>query len=137
MCTNTKEIRIKGSRHTMRVNCGVCPSCLVEKSNRNKALLSAHTYSDDTVALFCTLHYRNSCIPYVYVDDIRTRNVITVYRDCNTYRFAYRNSDGTVIKKQRFVYGLCELGEFLNTSYVAPYNHYFLQGRWYTDQGKG
>lgn len=116
MCYNTKEIRIKNSTRSIRVNCGTCPSCLMEKAIKNKNLIDNHL-DKNNVFIFFTLHYANPSCPYVYSDDIKSRKVITVYRDSHVYK---RVSNNYQVKLKK-VFGLCELGEKVNTSFRPDY----------------
>ena len=112
MCYNTREIRIKGTNKTMRVNCGHCPACLMEKAIRNKDMITSHS-KDGNVWIFFTLHYTNLCCPYVYKDELKDRQVLTVYRDSSVYKAKSRKN----VYRYRRNYGIAELGEFLNDYY--------------------
>ena len=116
MCYNTKEVKVKNSSRSIRVNCGSCPSCLMEKAIKNKNMINNHL-GKNNVFIFFTLHYSNPSCPYVYLDDIKSRKVITVYRDSHVYKAVSKNRK--VIQKK--VFGLCELGEKVNISYLPDY----------------
>ena len=116
MCYNTREIKLQNSNKTIRVNCGHCPACMMEKAIRNKNMIDNHL-SKNNVYIFFTLHYSNSSCPYVYSDDVHSKKVITVYRDSMSYRVT--SSNGKVRTKRTF--GICELGEKVNQSFTESY----------------
>ena len=100
----------------MRVNCGHCPACLMEKAIKNKDMIDQHL-GKNNVFIFFTLHYSNPSCPYVYLDDIQNRQVITVYRDSHLYKAVSKNH--RVIQKK--VFGLCELGDKINDNFQPKY----------------
>ena len=120
MCYHTKVVKIKNSNKTIRVNCGHCPACMMEKAIRHKNMIDNHL-SNGNVYIFFTLHYSNSSCPYVYLDDIQSKKVITVYRDS----FSYKATSKFGKVRQKKTFGLCELGEKVNETFVEPYTTMF------------
>ena len=83
------------------VKCGHCPACQQEHANlRRNRIMS--TMKDGDCSLFCTLTYKNDCVPYILRSDIvqaiklfknfdDVQFILNIYRDTDFY-FAYDRS---------------------------------------------
>ena len=69
MCTNTKEIRNKYTNEMIRVKCGHCPACLMEKAIANTDKI-INQHSKDLICWFITLTYQPDSVPYIKEEDI-------------------------------------------------------------------
>lgn len=72
MCTNKRVIKNKYTGRSVLVSCGHCPACLQSRADRMARLISTSASKKDTVSFFITLTYKNECLPYVTVEDLKT-----------------------------------------------------------------
>jgi len=72
MCTSQRWIYNKYNHHKILVPCGKCKSCQQEKANRRTARIRHQASIGGYVALFCTLTYANSFIPYIRRSDLES-----------------------------------------------------------------
>ena len=88
-------------RHGVYVNCGSCPSCIMDKADKRSSRIRA-TGTDKTICFFVTLTYSNLFVPYIRLSDIVeydefTSQTIPVYRDFdvryNRIRVPYKNDE--------------------------------------------
>lgn len=116
MCTNTREIINKYTAKTIRVKCGRCPACLMEKAIRNCDKIKSQ-YNPDSICWFVTLTYNNDSCPYILEDDLNEFHPTTscysgssilypdsyevpVYRDCDTRRVRF-NKEYSIYSRRK------------------------------------
>ncbi|QXN75294.1 replication initiator protein [Microvirus mar61] len=102
MCQYSRNIRIPGTRHLIRVDCGHCSSCLQKKANKRAYRFRNHKPEGFT-PYFVTLTYNNKSLPYIKRHD--TRNLIFK-----------SNSDGSITSEYR-------LDNKQNVSFVPVYRN--------------
>lgn len=64
MCIYSKYITNPYTRKRILVPCGKCESCRQRKANARARRIKNHEVAGEVI-LFCTLTYRNECIPYI------------------------------------------------------------------------
>lgn len=71
MCVNKREIVNKYTSQSVYVDCGKCPECDYDKSQRYRSMLSSVDFSKYDVA-FVTCTYDNRYMPYISKSDLLT-----------------------------------------------------------------
>lgn len=134
MCTNTREITNKYTGKRVRVECGKCPACLQKRANRRASMI-ANNLGKDYVHLFVSLKYSNSCVPYIFHEDVCDPDV-TIYRD------SIINPKRSKNKRER-IFKTVEIGSFAsdNDSLLYPptglqYLRKKINGKWTTIDNK-
>lgn len=81
MCISKKRIYNRWTRSWQYVDCGKCPSCQQAKAARRTKRLK-NSSQLGYIALFVTLTYKNDCIPYIKLNELKDNvQTINVYRD--------------------------------------------------------
>ena len=111
MCRNTRWIYNRFIRRSLLVDCGHCPTCLQKKAVHRVNRIR-NTYADGQLVLFCTLTYRNECVPYVWRKDFENQlNMIRVHRD-SSVRYIRAGRGKSYKQRLRFVYKRVVLDKF-------------------------
>lgn len=106
MCTNKYHLinrYMKPYKNQFLVDCGKCPACQQARANKRCARIKLHSRNNDIFALFVTLTYDNSHIPYIDVDDLPffldsdEPFSVNVYRNCMS---RYNSNTGVLNHKQ-------------------------------------
>lgn len=91
MCTQQRWIKNKYDGSTHFVKCGHCKACQQEKSIARTSRIRDEFESGGRRSLFVTLSYRDSFVPYILKDDLRSYRVgrldyVPVRRDAHVRR---------------------------------------------------
>lgn len=111
MCYYTREITNSYTGKSIRVKCGHCPACLMEKAIKNVNLIKS-TSQVGLTAWFLTLTYNNDSVPFIFKSDIDNfypsfplstkvdGYEVPLYRDCDTRRVR-ASKDYSIYQKRR------------------------------------
>lgn len=70
MCQRLQSVRVPGSRHSIYVGCGRCPSCLQKKANKRSELIR-NQHPEGYTPYFVTLTYNDKSLPYILLKDCK------------------------------------------------------------------
>lgn len=117
MCTHGKWIHNKYNGHNYYVGCGQCPSCMMDKADKQYSRLRYHIDSGEFFTLFVTLNYSNAFLPYVYLDDVKSDSICKVYRQWSSRLYHGRR----IVKKGEHV--IDEHAVFSKSDYRKLHNY--------------